>query len=214
LGTIELPSSLTSIDIRAFDGCTGLKSIAVVANSSLSPATVVTTLLENDRDTTDDDDDNNGVTASDGATTTTNNTDKCLLATALEKANFHPIELTTVLQNDKDTIRRALESDDNSTYLNWNQLTRRMDQYTNTNCHCSSLPLFVAAKQGIRWSGGDGWLKQILMANRPAIEETDSVTGLNPFMLAAIGMNSDLEAVYHLLVEHPIALISATTSSE
>jgi len=117
-----------------------------------------------------------------------------------------------VLQNDTGTIRSALESD-NGTYYNWNQSARRIHGKSLNGGR--RLPLFVAAAQDMRWtssggSGGGGWLKQILMANRAAIEDTDLVTGLNPFMLAAAGMGSDFEAVYRLLVEHPIALVSAS----
>jgi len=37
----------------------------------------------------------------------------------------------------------------------------------------------------------------------PVIEEPDIVTGLAPFMLAAIGPRSDLESIYHLLNKNP-----------
>jgi len=42
----------------------------------------------------------------------------------------------------------------------------------------------------------------------PAIEYTDEVTGFEPFMLAAVGSKSDLEAVYELLRLNPAAIIS------
>lgn len=41
----------------------------------------------------------------------------------------------------------------------------------------------------------------------PAIEEADCDTGLEPFMLAACGMESDLEGVFNLLRENPVAVI-------
>lgn len=44
----------------------------------------------------------------------------------------------------------------------------------------------------------------ILRADMTAIEKMDSATGLSMFMLAAVGDESDFEAVYRLLVEYPI----------
>ena len=44
-------------------------------------------------------------------------------------------------------------------------------------------------------------------ANKIAIYEKDVVTGLSPFMLAAVGMNSDLESVYRLCREYPVAIM-------
>eukprot|EP00555_Chaetoceros_dichaeta_P008587 CAMPEP_0198261572 /NCGR_PEP_ID=MMETSP1447-20131203/10271_1 /TAXON_ID=420782 /ORGANISM="Chaetoceros dichaeta, Strain CCMP1751" /LENGTH=71 /DNA_ID=CAMNT_0043949533 /DNA_START=1015 /DNA_END=1230 /DNA_ORIENTATION=- len=38
------------------------------------------------------------------------------------------------------------------------------------------------------------------------IEVTDPLTGLEPFMLAAIGPGSDWEAIYQLLREFPAAI--------
>lgn len=40
------------------------------------------------------------------------------------------------------------------------------------------------------------WLQKILNLNMPVIEPTDPLTGLEPFILAAIGPDSDLEATY------------------
>ena len=40
-----------------------------------------------------------------------------------------------------------------------------------------------------------------------AIYERDVVTGLSVFMLAAVGMKSDLESVYRLCREYPVAIV-------
>jgi len=68
------------------------------------------------------------------------------------------------------------------------------------------LPLCIAAAQSFQWSEPKQQLLQkILKANMAAIEVTDSSSGLEPFMLAAVGLDSDFEAVYRLLVEYPVA---------
>jgi len=66
------------------------------------------------------------------------------------------------------------------------------------------LLLFTALEQNIKWSNGLG---TILEANGAAIEEVDLVTGLEAFMLAAVGKNSNMETVYKLLQDHPGAII-------
>jgi len=65
------------------------------------------------------------------------------------------------------------------------------------------LPLFTAAEQSIKWSDG---LFNILEGYGAAIEESDTPTGLEAFMLAGIGENSDMETVYKLLENHPAAI--------
>jgi len=64
-------------------------------------------------------------------------------------------------------------------------------------------PLVIASEQSITWSDG---LCQILKGYGGAIEEVDVLTGLEAFMLAAIGTNSDMETVYNLLLDHPAAI--------
>eukprot|EP00555_Chaetoceros_dichaeta_P012816 CAMPEP_0198257416 /NCGR_PEP_ID=MMETSP1447-20131203/7116_1 /TAXON_ID=420782 /ORGANISM="Chaetoceros dichaeta, Strain CCMP1751" /LENGTH=109 /DNA_ID=CAMNT_0043944327 /DNA_START=713 /DNA_END=1042 /DNA_ORIENTATION=+ len=68
------------------------------------------------------------------------------------------------------------------------------------------LPLCIAAAQSFQWyEPKQQLLQKILKANMAAIEVTDSSSGLEPFMLAAVGLESDLEAVFRLLVEYPVA---------
>ena len=49
-------------------------------------------------------------------------------------------------------------------------------------------------------------MKKIFLANMLAIYKTDTWTGFPMFMLAAVGADSDLESVYRLLREYPVAL--------
>ena len=61
----------------------------------------------------------------------------------------------------------------------------------------------MAAAVSIKWKD----IKRIFEANKIAIYEKDVVTDLSPFMLAAVGINSDLESVYRLCREYPVAII-------
>ena len=50
-------------------------------------------------------------------------------------------------------------------------------------------------------------MKRIFDANKIAAYDRDVATGLSPFMLAAVGMNSELEPVYRLCREYPVTII-------
>jgi len=63
--------------------------------------------------------------------------------------------------------------------------------------------LFSATESKVKWSDQ---LQSIFESNMQAVEEMDPFTGLAPFMLAAVGTDSDLETVYHLLIEHPTTI--------
>jgi len=63
--------------------------------------------------------------------------------------------------------------------------------------------LFIASQQNVKWSDG---LCNILNGYGAAIEDADVVTGLEAFMLAAAGKESDLETIYNLLLDHPAAI--------
>jgi len=64
------------------------------------------------------------------------------------------------------------------------------------------LPFVTAAAKSLKWS----CIKVIFNLNMPAIYEIDVLTGMPLFMLAAAGVNSDIEAIYSLLKEHPTAI--------
>jgi len=83
-------------------------------------------------------------------------------------------------------------------YVNWNVCA------TIRNSIDGSLPLFTVAVMNLDLANGLG---HCLQANGAAIEEVDPVTGLEAFMLAAVGRNSKLESVYTLLQAYPAAII-------
>jgi len=63
--------------------------------------------------------------------------------------------------------------------------------------------LFTAIEKHISWRCG---LSAVLQGNGAAIEDKDVVTGLEAFLLAAVGPYSDLETVFKLLQDHPAAI--------
>ena len=67
----------------------------------------------------------------------------------------------------------------------------------------SRLPLCTASITSLEWND----VKEIFLANMLAIYEIDAWTGFPMFMLAAIGLDSDLESVYCLLRAHPGAML-------
>jgi len=115
----------------------------------------------------------------------------------------------TILLHTSNHVGNADGDDENAYYYNWNQPARTKDPL-------GRLPLAIAAERSVSWSsarshdGAGGWLPMVLRENLAAIEDTDPVTGLSMFMLAAVGEDSDWEAVYRLLVEFPMMPLSAT----
>jgi len=81
-------------------------------------------------------------------------------------------------------------------FINWKLYSQRKNKQ-------GRLPLFTAAEQSVPWSDG---VEQILKSYGPAIEFIDVVTGLEVFMLAAVGTNSNIETIFKLLQDHPAAL--------
>ena len=65
----------------------------------------------------------------------------------------------------------------------------------------SRLPLCTASILSLEWIN----MKKIFLANMLAIYKTDTWTGFPMFMLATVGADSDLESVYRLLREYPVA---------
>jgi len=85
---------------------------------------------------------------------------------------------------------------DDSVFVNWKF-------YSKLKNESGQLPLFTASERSLKWSDG---LCKILEANGGAIEDVDETTGLEAFMLAAVGIKSNMETVYRLLLDHPAAL--------
>jgi len=94
-------------------------------------------------------------------------------------------------------LGRSENIDGYTYFVNWNI-------YANIRNKQGRWPLFTASEKKLKWSDG---LREILEANGAAIENVDTATSLEAFMLAAVGSNSDLETVYSLLEDHPAAII-------
>jgi len=105
-----------------------------------------------------------------------------------------PLLQTTIRTAHFLAIRRALKS-----------LTATFD-CANTRDSLGRLPLHVAAEHGLKWCD----VKEILHSNPHAIEESDRVTNLPPFALAAAANlhTKDLTCIFVLLRRNPEPLIS------
>jgi len=87
-------------------------------------------------------------------------------------------------------------NDDDEIFVNWKICSK-------TSNDLARLPLFAASEQNVKWSDG---LCDILKGYSLAIEDVDVITGLEAFMLAAIGKESDMGTVFKLLQEYPVAI--------
>lgn len=202
LTSVWLPKSLSTFSITAFLNCTKLATIH--APSPRSPycrygdTTSVVKYIQMD---------NNPLS----------------LRAALEKSGFHPVQLTcnlllsSTLSSFGSTCSRY--GWQKNLYFDWKTPCRTTNLQHNSDAtatrnypstfqrpHKRRLPLCIAASQSFRWSTRRRILQKILAANPAAIGVTDVVTGLEPFMLAAVGMESDWETVYRLLVAYPPAI--------
>jgi len=84
----------------------------------------------------------------------------------------------------------------NNIFVNWRIYSKQKNEQ-------GRFMLFKAAEGSLKWSDG---LCKILEGNGAAIEDRDVITGLEAFMLAAVGTSSDTETVYRLLQDHPAAI--------
>ena len=182
LSTVYLPDSLSTIGCAAFYRCTSLLSICIpeslsaVAFGAFQGCTAL-----------------NNIQLPPSFTRTAIDNRPDSWREALPGAKFYPIKLSRVLNGDPVPSQYAV-------YYDWKRCAKNLDAYS------GRFPLSVAAEQSIGWSSGGGWLRNIFLAHMPAIEVCDRVTGLEPFMLAAVWGNSDLEAVYELLRRYPAAI--------
>lgn len=178
LTSIKLPSSVTTIQIDAFNNCSNLTSIEV-------PRSVTTLAIREAQGTT-------RPTRSIRENVINENIGS--LVEVLENSS----NLSLVSQRLADFLELGRHHEPCpilAVFVNWKICARMKDKR-------GRLPLFSAVEKGLRWFKE---IDQILEAYMPALEERDVVTGLDPFMLAAVGLNSDVEAVYHLLLENPAA---------
>ena len=114
-----------------------------------------------------------------------------------EVCNLRSIDVTYPLtleeRSESNLFLEAIES-----------MTRNnMEEWVKTKGQDGRLPLCTAAAASLKWK----YIQLIFEANMVAIYERDVVTGLSPFMLAAVGINSDLESVYRLCREYPVAIL-------
>jgi len=94
-----------------------------------------------------------------------------------------------------DKKRRVKETD--HIFINWRI-------YSQTKQKQGRFPLFTALEHNLTWSDG---LNKIIKGYGAAVEDVDIVTGLEAFMLAAVGTKSNMETVFLLLQDHPAAII-------
>jgi len=185
LSTIKLPQNLIYIWYDTFYGCSNLTSIEVHPSQSF----VVITNQVYDR-IEDDEEDNEDYSFINEKLGT--------LDDVFRKRSFSPTS--------QKVCRRLGMSTEDATTIELNMYDKvfvNWKIYSKKKNHESRLPLFTASEQNIKWSDG---LFNILEGYGAAIEEADTVTGLEAFMLAGIGRNSDMEAVYMLLQDHPAAI--------
>lgn len=219
LSSVHLPDSLTDIKRYAFNGCTSLKSIHLPDSLSIISANVFSNCtslhsvrLPDSLSTISTDAFYNCTSLStvrlpnslsaispnafrsctslvtiEAPLFPTTRIDPSSLVEALEEASFQPYRLAHVLGGQPRHC---------SLYYDWKSCAKIEDDL-------GRLPLFIAAESSLKWSD---CLRNIFVANMAAIELTDPATALKPFMLAAVGLDSTLEAVYELLREYPAAI--------
>lgn len=78
-----------------------------------------------------------------------------------------------------------------------------MRTWAKTRSEDGRLPLCVAARRALRWAV----MKPVFVEYMPALYEVDEISGLQLFMLAAVGPTSDIESIYRLLKENPPAIV-------
>jgi len=81
-------------------------------------------------------------------------------------------------------------------FINWRIYSKNRNEQ-------GRLPLYTALENNFKWSDG---LDKIWESNRTAVEEVDVTTGLEAFMLAAVGSKSNIGTIFHLLQDHPAAI--------
>jgi len=82
-------------------------------------------------------------------------------------------------------------------------MSYNLTTWAQTHAEYNRYPLCTAAARSLPWNTTT---QVIFHAYMPALYEVDWLTGLGVFMLAAVGENSDLESVYNLLKENPVAI--------
>jgi len=232
LSSIDIPSSVTSIDYAAFNQCSSLSTVTIPSSvtkicheafaqcDSLTAVVIPETVTELSTQAFEN--------CPSLATITLLNVPYLLIQnmndyTELPTINESLGTLLHVLHNPSENkyvyrVRRSsylmkfkevfgLSNDLGDyygvigMYVNWNICANKKSENNDR------LPLFIAIENNFPLFGVHGVLGHILKANAAAIEDVDPVTGLEAFMLAAVGPGSNLESVYKLLEDHPGAIV-------
>ena len=112
---------------------------------------------------------------------------------AMRSANFFTKTIDDVIKLDPQSLWHSYSEENNGILYNWSVSSSTRDLR-------KRLPLHRSADIGLRWMDG---MREILKANYLALREVDAVTGLYPFMLAAVGETSDMTSVFNLLSSNP-----------
>jgi len=117
------------------------------------------------------------------------------LSNVFQKSSFSPVsqETSQLLGIGK---KEVVFNHEDKIFVNWTLYSQKKNEQ-------GRLLLFTASEQGVKWSDG---MCNILNGYGAAIEEVDVVTGLEAFMLAAVGEESDMETIFKLLQDHPAAI--------
>jgi len=200
LTNITIPSSVTTIDQNTFRNCSSLASINISLSSDM-PCLAITKLRR---------DKNYLINPNVGT----------LLQLLSNKARCNPKEhlyecaphqsLSLGKQNllscdllKTNFVQKCVK--DNDKLKNFNCI----GLYINWGFVCSQkntqgrFPVFTAIDQHF----DSNVLSHLLAGHGAAVHDVDPVTGLEAFMLAAVGPESSLESIYKLLEYHPAAII-------
>ena len=87
-------------------------------------------------------------------------------------------------------------------FVNWTSCTRN---------YGIPPPLFTALKENLPW---EGVVEYIFKANPDVVQDIDESTTLMPFMIAAVGEDSNIDSIFSLLMAYPLAINRRLKKSE
>ena len=105
-------------------------------------------------------------------------------------------KLKKVIGYDYDSAMEFKSTIEN-VFVNWTSCTRN---------YGIPSPLLTAVTEDMPW---EGVTAEIFKANPDIVQNIDKSTKLMPFMVAAIGENSNLDCVFSLLIAYPVAIHAA-----
>jgi len=184
LVTITMPESLITIGNYPFAKCDSLASMTIHSSLDSISSTIFAdcTALAT-------------INAPSFPTTTIEN-NPTSFQRALIEAGFSPRDPVLVLSGEA-----------HSSHLYDNDIHYNARKWAKTRDSVGRLPLCIAADRSLEWLD----VQSIFAVNMPAIEEKDILTGLQLFMLAAVGLDSKLESIYQLLRAFPSTIGSSSS---